>query len=123
MEQRSRLFRAASKRVSQICQAAVTPDFNYKPLVPVLQALGLGRAAGIRYRPKLLQANIVRRVFFAAAMHPNAKKPDHKRSFVPALDALPAPLWPGPGRRRLRGKQTPILDISLPSVKRNTCSH
>ena len=123
LEQQSRLFRAAAKRIGQICAFPVVPDLDHKPLVPVLQSIGLGRAAGLLRRPKLLQPCIVHRVLFAAAMNPNNHKPDHKRSFVPDLSSLPPSIWPGPGRRRLRGKQAAIYDVSLPSKKRVTTSH
>ena len=56
-------------------------------------------------------------------MHPDAAKPERKRSFFPDYSSLPKPMWSGPGRRRMVGKQTPIEDVALPSQKRNSNSH
>jgi len=123
LEQQARLLRAATKRISQICSAKAVPNLDTKVSVPILNALGLGRAAGLPLRPRFLQIAQVHKVLFAAAMHPDAKKPAHKRSFVPDLSSLPKPLWAGPGCRRMRGKQTPVEDVSLPSQKRNSTSH
>jgi len=66
---------------------------------------------------------VVHKVLFEAAMHPDAAKPERKRSFYPDYTSLPKPMWSGPGRRRLVGKQTPIEDVALPSQKRSATSH
>lgn len=123
LEQQSRLFRAAAKKVSQICNSPVVPELDHKPFVHVLQSLGSGHATGLLRRPKMLQPTLVHRVLFAAAMNPDNIKPDHKRSSVPDLSSLPPSLWPGPGRRRLRGKQAAIYDVAMPTQKRVTVSH
>ena len=97
LEQQARLLRAAAKRISQICSAKAVPNLDTKVSVPILNALGLGRAAGLPLRPCFLQIAHVHKVLFAAAMHPDAKKPAHKRSFVPDFSSAQTPLgrpWP-----------------------------
>ena len=65
----------------------------------------------------------VHKTLFHAALHPDAKKPEHKRSFIPDFSNLPKPLWAGPKRSRLRGKQPPSAEIAPPSAKRASSSH
>ena len=65
----------------------------------------------------------VHKVLFSAAMNPTFEKPDHKRSLVLDLTSFPKPLWAGPGRRRINGKQTHIEDVALPSQKRQSKPH
>ena len=123
LEQQARLLRSAAKLVSRICSAKVVPDMDAKTSVYVLNALGLGRAAGLVQRPRFLMLEQVHKTLFHAALHPDAKKPEHKRSFIPDFSNLPKPLWAGPQRRRLRGKQPPSAEIAPPSAKRASSSH
>ena len=123
LEQQARLLRSAAKLVSRICSAKVVPDMDAKTSVYVLNALGLGRAAGLVQRPRFLMPEQVHKTLFHAALHPDAKKPEHKRSFIPDFSNLPKPLWAGTQRRRLRGKQPPPAEIAPPSAKRASSSH
>lgn len=98
------MLRAAAKRISQICSAKAVSNLDTKDSVPILNVLGLGRTAGLPLRPRFLQIAQVHKILFAAAMHPDAKKTAHKRSFVPDFSSMSKPLWAGPGRRKMRGK-------------------
>ena len=66
LEQQACLFRAAAKKVSQICFAQVVPDLDSKVKVPAVSS------------EELLQTAQVHKILFAAALHPDANKPENK---------------------------------------------
>ena len=128
-ERAARLFSSASKRLAQICQFSVIPDTEYKTMycterVPALTALGLGRAAGCSRRPLLMQPTAVHRMLLQAALEQELLTQSHKRSFVPDLSSLPAPLWtPRSERRRIKGKQSVSDYVPPPSKRKVVRSH
>ena len=128
-ERAAKLFSSASKRLAQICQASVIPDTTHKTMccterVPSLTALGLGRAAGCQRGPLLMQPAAVHRMLLQAALEQELVTQSHKRSFVPDLSSLPAPLWtPRSERRKLTGKQHVADYVPPPSKRKVVRSH
>lgn len=127
-ERQARLFAAAAARVATICKASIAPGWHHNnrarnSKISTLTSLGLGRASGLQQRPCMMQSGIVHKILFQAALELQFEKKQHSRSFIPDFSSLPKPLWSGPGRRRLVGKQAAVLDVAPASVKRITKSH
>ena len=127
-ERQARLFAAAAARVATICKGSIAPGLHHNNKqrnnqVYILTSLGLGRASGLQQRPCMMQPGIVHRILFHAALELKFAKNQHSRSFIPDFASLPKPLWSGPGRRRLVGKQATVFDVAPPSAKQFRKSH
>ena len=69
LQSRSRTFAAASRHMSKICKCSLVFDTSrFAEHVPSLSVLGLGRHAGIQFRPMFLCARALRDVLFTTAL-------------------------------------------------------
>ena len=112
LEQQACLFRAAAKKVSQICFAQVCLTWTPKSKCQRSPAKSCFRLH--RCTKSYLQQ-------LCTLMPTNQKI--NVYSFIPDFSSSPKASWAGPGRRRIRGKQTPIEDVALRSKKRDATSH
>ena len=119
----ARFFAAASRRMAIICKSQLAPTRHFDH-VPSLTALGLGRAAGLQCRPKIMSPDFVNNSLFKIALLQMQNSQDVKLSkLVLALDTPPPPKWTQQTRKiRLTGKQS-VPFVSVPKPRRCQVSH